>query len=224
VDTLVVGDLHGKVEIAEEVLGDKGTNKIIFIGDYLDSFDRSVADQIKLLDLVLDACEANPETVQALLGNHELSYMDRTQGASGWRRTTQSSVNERLARMQKVLVPAVQHDTGWLLTHAGVSKQWASRFKEPPEAAVQNCTENEFFLVGRSRGGVATCGGPLWCDYYDEFLPIPGLRQIFGHTARTESVPGIRTDDGENYCIDCLDRTKEILRIKEDGTIEIVKL
>ena len=223
-DTLVVGDLHGKVEIAEEVLGDKGTNKIIFIGDYLDSFDRRVEDQIKLLDLVLDACESNPETVYALLGNHELSYMDATQRCSGWKLTTQFSVDERLARMQKVLVPAVQHDAGWLLTHAGVSKQWASRFKGPPEEAVQTCTEDELFVVGRSRGGVANCGGPLWCDYYDEFLPIPGLRQIFGHTARTESVPGIRTDDGENYCIDCLDRTKEILRIKEDGTIEIVKL
>ena len=40
-----------------------------------------------------------------------------------------------------------------------------------------------FGAVGVSRGGMGDCGGPLWCDWQDEFKPIPGLRQVFGHSA-----------------------------------------
>ena len=35
--------------------------------------------------------------------------------------------------------------------------------------------------VGRARGGSHPCGGLLWCDVH-EFVPIPGINQIFGHT------------------------------------------
>lgn len=223
-NTLVVGDLHGKVAVAEAVLGLVDANKIIFIGDYLDSYEGNVNDQIKLLDLVLDACEKYPGHVYALLGNHELSYLQPRYVCSGWKQSTQYAVDERTERMQKLLVPVVQHEAGWLLTHAGVSKQWANQFSWPPEEAVQKCPEDKLFQIGRARGGIANCGGPLWCDYYDEFLPIPGLKQIFGHTARTESIAGIRTEDGENYCIDCLDRVPEILRIKDDGRIDYLML
>ena len=43
-------------------------------------------------------------------------------------------------------------------------------------------------------------GGPLWCDY-DEFVPIPSLNQIFGHT-KSDYVRYGETDDSKNYCID----------------------
>ena len=38
--TIIVGDLHGRIEIAEQLL--KEDCNIVFIGDYLDSFDRSI--------------------------------------------------------------------------------------------------------------------------------------------------------------------------------------
>lgn len=40
-----------------------------------------------------------------------------------------------------------------------------------------------FAACGRSRGGLSPCGGPLWCDWHQEFKPSPLIgKQIFGHT------------------------------------------
>jgi len=61
-----VGDLHGKVEEVERALAMDGTT--IFVGDYLDSFDRSIGDQRKTLELVMDGVASGK--AKALLGNH----------------------------------------------------------------------------------------------------------------------------------------------------------
>lgn len=69
--------------------------------------------------------------------------------------------------------------------------------------------EDLFLMAGRARGGHPTAlGGLVWCDWYREFEPIPGVRQIVGHTV-TDSHPASRhtfTPDrrwrGENWNID----------------------
>lgn len=54
-----------------------------------------------------------------------------------------------------------------------------------------------FLQVGRARGGYPTAlGGMTWCDWYQEFEPIPNLRQIVGHTV-VDSHPA-----GETYVPD----------------------
>ena len=51
--TIIVGDLHGRYEIAEKVLA-SGHN-VVFVGDYVDSREnRSVEDQIKTIEIVLN--------------------------------------------------------------------------------------------------------------------------------------------------------------------------
>ena len=71
--TLIIGDLHGNIEVIQAAIEQKTTDKVLFIGDYLDSYNRSVEDQVNGLRLVLDACEAEPTVYTGLLGNHELS-------------------------------------------------------------------------------------------------------------------------------------------------------
>ena len=54
--------------------------------------------------------------------------------------------------------------------------------------------------MGFSRGGSNVVGGPLWCDY-NEFVDIPGINQIFGHTPNY-TVRHRKTKNFEHYCID----------------------
>lgn len=215
--TLICGDLHGKIEVAKELLEEKN-KQIIFVGDYLDSFDRSIADQIDLLDMILDAVKTRSE-VTALMGNHELSYLVDSMRASGWKSSTQAHVLSRKVDMQNYLEYMTEAH-GYLITHAGVSASWLDNWDKSTsiEDFVFSQPNRKLWEIGYSRGGTAKCGGPLWCDYYEEFQPIEGVKQIFGHTARREF--GDREDitwRDSNYNIDCLDRVYEILELNKYG-------
>ena len=211
---LAVGDLHGKIEIAEELLQDRD-QRIIFIGDFLDSFDRTIDDQQALLELVLDAVQSR-ENVSALIGNHELSYLEPHYRASGFNWVLASNLGEKnLGLMQKHLDLWIE-DEGFLFSHAGMSLRWIpEQERVEPMEYLATATLPMIYQIGYARGGNYPCGGLLWCDYYEEFAPVPGVKQVFGHTARTESDSGIRTEDNENYCIDCLDRVTEVLEVKD---------
>lgn len=216
--TIIVGDLHGKYALARELLEDKNQS-ILFVGDYLDSFTIDPDTQIALLDLVLDACETR-ENVVALLGNHELSYIDPNYRCSGFNFQTYEAVQNRLGLMHKHLRwYAVVGD--YLVTHAGVSRAWLPHELNTLKEAVVYIEETsieKFGQIGYHRGGSRyAVGGPLWCDAYFEFKPIKGLKQVFGHTAyrAPDQGIGILEDYEDNFNIDCLDRCLEVLEVTE---------
>lgn len=218
--TLVVGDLHGKIDVYNEIMQEKDKD-IVLIGDYLDSFDRSVDDQINLLESILYNCENNSRFT-ALIGNHELSYLNSRYMASGWNHVTASLVVHLKSRMWNNLKFYHVVDSKYLLTHAGVSRSWLPpRVKTLEEIAVflDVVATDKLLEVGYRRGGIHPVGGPVWCDYWAEFDPIEGVTQIMGHTAYRPkgAMSGIVVDQYGNYNIDCLDREREILEIDNQG-------
>jgi hypothetical protein len=206
--TIAVGDLHGITEVVEAVLKKTAYN-IVFIGDYLDSYDRSVLDQLRVLDLVLGAVNDNPERVKALKGNHEWSYIDPQMQCSGFQYATKRGVEER--DMSPLL------DYVWVgeyfLSHAGVSQTLLDyigySFEEYIEAG-------EFKQIGRARGGRHRYGGLYWCDWWREFEPVKGVPQIVGHSNHRPigTAEGV-TRMGNSYNIDCLTRVHEVLVLEE---------
>lgn len=54
----------------------------------------------------------------------------------------------------------------------------------PNQHFMYSSLDSEIFCVGRSRGGRAPYGGPVWCDFYDDFNSPENwnLYQIFSHT------------------------------------------
>lgn len=206
--TIVVGDLHGQIHIAEKAL-ELGL-PTIFIGDYLDSFTVSVENQILLLQVVLDAVKEGQAV--ALYGNHELSYMDDFMRCSGFKAATQAHV------MHMDLSPLLYwvKREGFLLSHAGVSQRMLDATDETIEEYLQ---AGQYADIGYTRGGRSPVGGLLWCDWNQEFQPVEGTPQIVGHTRGN----GIR-QKGNSYCIDCLEDTKPQVVAIEDGKLEIVDL
>ncbi len=87
-------------------------------------------------------------------------------------------------------------DNKWLCTHAGFSNDFLKQQRTKKSDSLQKVLDfakkdlekiddrnyiHPFFQVEFSRGCSNKAGGPLWCDY-DEFVDIPGINQIFGHT------------------------------------------
>ena len=208
--TLVIGDLHGQLEIAQKALD--SIYPVIFLGDFLDSFTRTVDDQIQTLLLVLNAVERG--NARALMANHEMSYMRPELRCSGWNPATQVHVSHLQYRMDMLLEDYIWCE-GFLITHAGVSQRLLDALETDLDTYLST---GDFDQIGRSRGGRAPCGGLRWCDWR-EFEPVEGVDQIVGHTRGRV----IRTK-GNNWCIDVLeDREPQGLLI-QDGTARIIHL
>ena len=191
--TLLVGDLHGNREIVEAALAQKYAEKVVFVGDYLDSYNRSSDDQVITLILVLDAIEKDPENVKGLLGNHELSYMVEGHQCSGWNSVTDTLV-QHLRTRALALLHTHLYVGDYLVTHAGLNQGLLEHLDMTAEEYLE---AGDFDQIGRARGGNDKFGGIYWNDYNMEFEPVPGLKQVFGHTHyRVYTDKEIRTKGG----------------------------
>lgn len=183
---------------------------MVFLGDYLDSYDRSADDCVKTLQTVLYAIEDGKAV--GLRGNHEMSYLEDGMQCSGFRADTLVQVTH----MQTELLKDYHWCEGFLLSHAGVSQ---SLLENREETLEEYLARGVYTQIGSIRGGRNPVGGLWWCDWRYEFEPVPGVKQIVGHTRGHD----IREKDG-NYCIDCLDFTDPKGLLIKDGTARTVYL
>lgn len=222
--TIVIGDIHGKVELVEAALARKEPK--VFVGDFLDSFERTSVEEVTCLRLVYEAIQRR-ENVQACIGNHELSYLYKSQLCSGYDARTQILVDafqRDVAGLETWMKPFVWVEDV-LVTHAGLSAE-----RLPPSDTqdvlilVKEYLDRpitSFFDIGYARGGGHRTGDIFWCDIR-EFAPIPNVKQIFGHS---RGGPHEFETDGEltSLGIDCLDDIHLVAYV-ENGNIGIETL
>lgn len=224
-NTVVVGDLHGRLNVAKKVVSEFENHQLVFVGDYVDSWTASRAQQLELVKYILDLCVNRPNTV-ALAGNHEFSYFSDKYACSGFSKAFKNDLRPLIPQMKKEFrYYTVVND--WLITHAGVSAYWLdvehATLHEVVET-IERSPEAKLLECGWARRGHVPCGGPLWCDYWAEFKPINGIKQIFGHTEyRRGDSKGI-INIGDNYNIDCLGSQPEVLHINDEGQVNIIAL
>ncbi len=209
---VVVGDLHGRYEIVEQVLN-ADEYKVLFIGDYLDSFTRSITEQLHTINLVLGAIRKEPERVFGLKGNHELSYVDPRMRCSGYSYELQNKINYTVD-MEPLLDYMWVGD--YLVSHAGISQ----RLLDAENLTLEQYLEaGDYNQIGRARGGRDAIGGLYWCDWWQEFEPIEDVPQVVGHSnyRPVHANLGV-TFKGKSCNIDCLERGEnEVLVITKDG-------
>lgn len=211
--TVVVGDIHGRMDLVERLLNLPREYNIIFLGDFLDSYTESKEDQVAALRTVMFQIETSHGRVKSVRGNHENSYTSG-ETASGWSSETQTLVNAiGKASINKLLVPYIW-EQGFLITHAGVTNKILRVLNITLEEYLRN---GLFSDVGKSRGGPAPYGGLYWCDWYSDFEPIPDVPQIVGHTGYRPSWITLERgvlQNGNSYNVDCLDHKEEFLLLR----------
>jgi hypothetical protein len=216
-------------------------DKIIFLGDYVDSFD---LDNITILNnfkniLFLKKCL--PDKVVLLLGNHDIQYFIDKQICSGYRAEmrpdlydlfTNKEYDFKIAHLEKS-----SNGNRWLWTHAGVTHGWLEQVKKEvfnPDYRFfkilkhyKDSELDEFLnllfdirndLIFNSdpySGGLDLWAGPLWVrPLIFNKNPLVGVNQIVGHTPQI----GLRKDKLEvanHYFVDCLwDDYDETLKVK----------
>lgn len=233
-DRLICGDLHGRTEIVEALAATD--YPLIFLGDFLDSFDRSPRDQVAVAHRVIELTIEG--RARFVLGNHEWSYLDTRQRCSGWNEVTQWMMEteraDLLGKSDSVIVIDNEYDDV-IVTHAGI--HWG--FWKALDLSVDDLDwcfqegirvgrDSWVYHIGYSRGGGSRAypyGGPLWCDWNDEFEPIPGIRQVVGHTVYMDVPKNFdqsmlgqhRISENGDVCIDTLERAPQVLLMTKEG-------
>lgn len=223
---LVVGDIHGDIFVLNQIIKMFPSHHLIFLGDFLDSFVFSPEQQIECLTVILKGIEEGKMT--SIYGNHEMSYISPEFRCSGFN----SKTNHMFKHLRSQVVEHFKSHLWYpqwnlLITHAGMTQPLWDHYHLTPDTV--NATLHDWFKrpntpfhwVGNRRGGFNKIGGPLWCDYYDEFHAIKEIRQIFGH-----SIVDHVTSDAKkrNWNIDCLQKSHGVVSINDSGDIHVISL
>lgn len=217
---IAIGDIHGRQNWKAIVNAEfDRVDRIIFLGDYFDSFNIPVLDQIENFKDLIQLKRDYPDKIVLLTGNHDLHYI--------------SSVNEHYSGKSKrydyiiemdCVLPAIQDrslqlchiENDFLFTHAGVTQTWLKEtgLVGDLENLEQLLNDELYYRPGtfrfryvhemqlrNSRTGNNIWQGPLWVRPESLLMDkILGYTQVVGHTEMLTILYG----DGV-YFIDCLE-------------------
>jgi len=192
---LVLPDVHHEFERVEAIIAEHGKDcaSVVFLGDYFDSFEKTSTVDLHLTARWLLRSLQDPRR-HHLFGNHDVAYFFPGEDTfcSGWTPERQQAFDEAFGpkgppvdRLNLALSAG-----RWLLSHAGFSGgklrdvgmdallHWADHAKQ----SLSTHTPHPLTACGRTRGGTAKRGGLFWLDWDDEFVPLPGIHQLVGHT------------------------------------------
>ena len=222
----VIGDVHGRDTWKK--LDPVEYDRIVFLGDYFDSFDVSFDAQMENFKEIIQYKNNYPDKVRLLLGNHEWHYLGFAEAAYSGYQTKHAS------KIRKVLLPYVNDmviklaylKNGYLFTHAGVTNTWLKNTDYTPHIRVDHylnylVMDNPRlfdFTPGRyfDPYGNEPCQTPIWVR--PSSLMMDNLNtyiQVVGHTHHKKI-----TQVNDIIFADC---SKEIL-VLNDKEIEIVSV
>jgi hypothetical protein len=194
---LVMPDVHLAVDRAEKMVQTVLPDRTIWLGDWFDNFNTGPEQAEWTAGWLRTRMEAHPKDV-FLWGNHDLHYRHPWPGicCSGFRNDNLEAIRGVLKLRHWNRFRWFHFEQGFLFTHAGLEGQAVQaddrleRGGGPPG--------HWLYEIGLCRGGRAPYGGIVWCDLA-EYVPMPGQRQVFGHTGGP--VPR-RIGKNSDWCLD----------------------
>jgi hypothetical protein len=134
--------VHERSVGAGEVMADtypiNDYEKIIFVGDYVDSFTVGNAEMLKNLEDIIELKKAYPEKIVLLLGNHDVQYIQTDQWCSGFRPEMKHDFGKlfndnidlfQMAYYAELPVHEGRKNRKILWTHAGVTGGWLKQIE-----------------------------------------------------------------------------------------------
>jgi hypothetical protein len=243
--TIVLGDTHGRSFWKLAVHQDQ-PDRIIFIGDYFDSFDISGVEQIDNFKQIIQYKENNPQVeVVMLIGNHDHHYFPEIgyTGTSGYQSGIAPSIIQVIDENRYHLQMAYGFGD-YLFTHAGVSPVFMDQVfgadSWNKETIVSDLNElfrykpKAFEFNGFDAYGDNKTQTPIWIrpgslmsanKKHDKGLKKDYI-QIVGHTQmrRIDLEGSDKFTGGRYYFIDTFDASGDYLIIQDNNlTVNSVK-
>ena len=201
--TLILGDTHGRSNWKDVLAAHPDAARVIFMGDYFDSFDISGVEQLHNFNEIIRFKEETDKEVIMLVGNHDHHYLDAGETYSGYQPAMRWDFNDALKKNMHHLQMAYLLDDV-LFTHAGVSPIWMDDtfyrilkqdwskdtiVEDLNELYLSRPTLFNFSHLGWDPSGDSVEQGPMWIRPRSLMKSNTGdnglkkhFRQVVGHT------------------------------------------
>lgn len=188
---IVLGDIHGHESWINVVEQEKTFDKIVFLGDYWDSFSINSKDQERNYKEIQEFRDAHPNEVVTLLGNHDYHYIYPVR-YSGWKPETKFLATPLLETdIRNGKLPYIYQHEDIIFSHAGITNYWIDNVaKCTLEELRNNEVQLRYFdwnsILGNDGYGDTISNSLIWVRPHSLKLnSLEGYRQVVGHTHRT---------------------------------------
>jgi hypothetical protein len=225
--TLVLGDTHGR-PYWKSIVASESPNRVIFIGDYFDSYDDyTAAEQMHNFQEIIDWKQSGQSEVIMLIGNHDYHYMRGvTEHYSGYQYGARPAIEQLLYDNKQHMQMAFGMN-GFLFSHAGISSDWLQEHGYDNESNLIDWISdmwkykpNIFGFAGRDPYGDSVISSPIWIRPYslqkanrdtlrDQFI------QVVGHTQQGKIDTEGKSTGGRYYYIDALGTSGQYMVIND---------
>lgn len=243
--TIAIGDIHGR-SLWKLIVHQENPDRVIFIGDYFDSFNIKGEDQLNNFLDIIEYKKSSGKEVIMLIGNHDYHYFPEIgdTGTSGYQRIFKHQIEPTIDANREHLQMAYQFDE-YLFSHAGVSSKFMDSVFGTDGWKIETMVDqiNELFKYKPLTFGFGEAVSVKKLSYLDPYgdneeqSPIwirprslmaankDTLRkqviQIVGHTQvkKLDLIGSQKSAGGRYYLIDCQDTTGEYLVIQDNELI-----
>lgn len=225
--TIFLGDIHGR-NIWKDIIRNETPDRVVFIGDYFDSFDKELTAAIQMQNFkdIIDFKETSGIEVIILVGNHDYHYYPGGETYSGYQYGASSAIYRLLEENKHHLQMCYQIDN-ILCSHAGIGYDWLVNQCGYKEGNIADFINNiwqyqptRFLFNGFNSYGDSKTQTPIWIrplslmsGNKNTFLKEQYI-QIVGHTA-VNTIDMGKATGGRYYLIDRFDRSSEYLIYKD---------
>lgn len=197
---VIIGDTHGHDSWKRVLNQEKDFDRVIFMGDYYDSFgvppmkqDENFLDICAYARMVIGLTR-NPDKVVMLIGNHDFHYLPNTYArCSGYRPEFRAVFEESLKVNMGLLRMAFKDEHGTLYTHAGLTYTFAMAhgIVGDYDVSLNELFENHRYAFAyntqdREGYGDHISQGPLWVRPRSLAKDKVACMQVVGHTPSEE--------------------------------------
>lgn len=233
---VAIGDIHGRSIWKDILEKEKDADKVIFIGDYFDSFDIGVKKQVKNFIEILEEKEKNPDKIILLLGNHDYHYLPEVvrsgNTGSGFSSTLYNRIGRRVVNSIRsgIIQGCYIHNHKILFSHAGITKTWSTNNnlkldtlqdsvngllkRDRSKFGFYHFNPNDTSMSVSDPYGDNAYQSPIWVRPTSLYRDImEEYTYVIGHT-RTRS--GKVETFNNIYFIDCLSDTGQYLVIENE--------
>jgi len=195
--TIIIPDLHNKVQWVEKALSAIPHDRVVFLGDYFDDFHDTPAIAENTARWLKQSLQH--ENRIHLYGNHDCPYSrwnNRFVECPGYTDDKRKAINTILDRQDWGKLKFLHKEQGWWISHAGihsdifshpihgVTDEEIERIHEQGTLAFNANLNHPLFQWSAARGMANSfqVGGVTWLDWDVEFRPVDNISQIVGHT------------------------------------------
>lgn len=222
----VIGDIHGHNSWKKISEQESNSDKIIFLGDYFDSFSVSPDVQLSNFKEIVQFKNDYLDKVELLLGNHDGSYCLNNNKCSGYNKYTHSIIGSLLYDLvnDSIVKLCYKHDN-FIFSHAGITKTWCRNNNIIINDKIDKSINN---LIFNNRDALLFQGSDFYGDNVTQSLlwvrpkslsldNIDNYWQIVGHT----HYDFIKFN---NNCVICDSLPNEYLVIENNNKFNIKQL